>query len=150
MRNYSAFNTRAEGAKQDWTICTHKSRIVTFRNPEKNSEWDNKEILLTKEFISHFNQYGINYQSSKLKEMIVSRDEKGFFETLLKLFKLSLQMRNSISNSEEDFLISPVANNDGEFYNSKTEQERGKDGNGDWLSKLPIDADANGGIQYCP
>ena len=42
-------------------------------------------------------------------------------------------MRNSIPNTSEDYLISPVKNLKGFFYNSKVSNE-----------KLPKDADANG------
>jgi len=42
-------------------------------------------------------------------------------------------MRNSITNSEVDYLISPVMNNKGSFYDSRKADAR-----------LPKDADANG------
>ena len=47
--------------------------------------------------------------------------------------KLLLQMRNSITNSEEDYLLSPVADENGHFFDSRES-----------ISSLPIDADANG------
>ena len=45
---------------------------------------------------------------------------------------LLLQLRNSITNSEVDYLLSPVAA-DGTFYDSRT-----------CGNHLPVDADANG------
>ena len=56
-------------------------------------------------------------------------------------------MRNSIPNSskqEDDYLISPVMADDGTFYDSRDEAAKGKNENGKWISKLPVDADANG------
>ena len=56
-------------------------------------------------------------------------------------------MRNSIPNSskqEDDYLISPVMADDGTFYDSRKEAAKGKDSKGRWISKLPVDADANG------
>ena len=47
-------------------------------------------------------------------------------------------MRNSIPNTEEDYLISPVKAPDGKFFDSREQQKFEKD------AKLPIDADANG------
>ena len=47
--------------------------------------------------------------------------------------KLLLQMRNSVTNSEEDYLLSPVADENGHFFDSR-----------EGISSLPIDADANG------
>lgn len=52
---------------------------------------------------------------------------------MLRLFRLTLQLRNSISNTDVDYIISPVANENGVFYNSKECDE-----------SLPQDADANG------
>jgi CRISPR-associated protein Cpf1 len=134
VKNYSSFNTKAEGTKQDWTICTFGDRIETFRNPQKNSQWDNRKILLTEEFINLFEQYGISYKNKEeLKVAISQQTEKVFFERLLHLLKLTLQMRNSITGTETDYLISPVANEQGEFYDSRKASDT-----------LPKNADANG------
>ena len=134
VKNYSSFNTKAEGTKQDWTICTFGDRIETFRNPQKNSQWDNRKISLTEEFINLFEQYGISYKNKEELKVAISRQtEKVFFERLLHLFKLTLQMRNSITGTETDYLISPVANEQGEFYDSRTASDT-----------LPKNADANG------
>jgi CRISPR-associated protein Cpf1 len=132
VKNYSSFNLKSEGTKQDWVICTSGDRIFTFRNPQKNNQWDNKTIELTKEFKILFD--GIQFDLKQdLKKQIESQNDKIFFEKLLHLFKLTLQMRNSISNSEIDYLVSPVANEKGIFYDSRNKDE-----------KLPKDADANG------
>lgn len=140
--DYTKFSGKAEGTKKDWTICTYGTRIETFRNPDKNNEWDSKEVKLTEEFKTLFKKYTINVKNT-LKESILSQTEKDFFENLLKLFRLTLQMRNSITGKETDYLISPVAKK-GKFYDSKVEKVKGKDRKGDWKSNLPVDADANG------
>lgn len=132
--DYNDFTTKAEGSKTDWTVCTFGERIRTFRNPEKNNQWDNVPVNLTKEFTDLFGEYGIVYgNGSDLKEQITGQTKATFFKSLLDLFKLTLQMRNSISNSEVDYLISPVRNSQGEFYDSRKAD-----------STLPKDADANG------
>ena len=51
---------------------------------------------------------------------------------------MTLQMRNSVSGStksEDDYIISPVAERNGVFYDSREKNEN---------SPLPCDADANG------
>ena len=132
--DYNRFTTKAEGTQSKWTLCTYKERIETFRNPAKNSQWDSREIVLTDEFVSLFEQYGIAYKNKEeLKDAIARQTEKVFFERLLHLLKLTLQMRNSITGTETDYLISPVANAKGEFYDSRTASET-----------LPKNADANG------
>ena len=131
--DYTKFTTKADGTKTGWTLCTNNTRIETFRNPVKNSEWDNREIVLTAEFINLFEQYGIDYRHTGLKELITLQTEKAFFERLLHLLKLTLQMRNSITGTDVDYLISPVANEKGDFYDSRTAD-----------ATLPQNADANG------
>ncbi|MBD5439124.1 MAG: hypothetical protein HDR37_11295, partial [Treponema sp.] len=65
-------------------------------------------------------------------------DVANFWDALLRNFKLILQMRNSNAVSGEDYIISPVKNADGTFFDSRKEKELGD------KAKLPIDADANG------
>jgi len=142
--NYTLFNQKAEGTRQDWVICTNDTRIETFRNPAKNNQWDSREVVLTEEFNKLFKDEKYNIDINNLKEGILSQTEKHFFERLLHLLKLTLQMRNSKTGTDIDYLISPVANADGEFYDSRKEINKGKNSNGDWKSGLPVDADANG------
>ena len=132
VEDYTAFNSKAEGTRQDWTICTQGERILTYRNPDANHNWDNKTIKLTEEFIRLFESKSIDYKAD-LKTQILANNEAAFFKKLMDLFKLTLQMRNSISNSDLDYLISPVKNKNGEFYDSRKAYKT-----------LPQDADANG------
>lgn len=143
--DYNKFTAKAEGTQTHWTLCTNHQRIETYRNPAKNNNWDHREIVLTDAFIKLFEQYNIAYQNKEdLKKGIDKQSEKAFFEQLLHLLKLTLQMRNSITDTEIDYLISPVLNSKGEFYDSRKEQKKGKDVNDNWISNLPVDADANG------
>lgn len=68
-----------------------------------------------------------------LKESICSQTDKTFFTGLLYLLKLVLQMRNSITGTETDYLVSPVADENGNFYDSRFCD-----------NTLPLNADANG------
>lgn len=132
IKNYSLFNAKAEGTRQNWTLCTYGTRIETFRNPEKNSQWDNREIELTSEFKLLFSEFNIDL-GTDIREQVLQQSDKAFFEQLLHLLKLTVQMRNSITGTDTDYLISPVSNENGEFFDS-----RKADGN------MPINADANG------
>lgn len=131
--DYNKFTAKAEGTITNWIVCTHGTRIETFRNVTKNSQWDSREVVLTEQFMQFFEKYGIDYSSVNLMALILLQTEKSFFEGLLFLYKLTLQMRNSITGSDVDYLISPVANGNGEFYDSRTAGE-----------SLPQNADANG------
>lgn len=130
--DYDKFGTKAEGTRTTWTLCTQGNRICTFRNAEKNSQWDNQEVDLTGELKSLFEHYNINI-CGNLKEEICSQTDKAFFTGLLHILKLTLQMRNSITGTETDYLVSPVADENGVFYDSRSCGDR-----------LPENADANG------
>lgn len=136
--DYGKFPRCNSDFKKTWTVCTNSSRILSFRNEEKNNEWDNKQIVLTDEFKSLFHEFGIDY-TSDLKASILSISNADFYNRLIRLLSLTLQMRNSIIGStlpEDDYLISPVANDRGEFYDSRN--YKGSN------AALPCDADANG------
>lgn len=130
--DYNSFGNKAEGTQTCWTLCSHGTRILTFRNPEKLNQWDNKEVVLTEEFKNVFNDANIDIRGNLLAS-ICSLTDKKHLEPLMHLMKLLLQMRNSVTNSEIDYLISPVADSTGNFYDSRTCGEN-----------LPKDADANG------
>ena len=130
--DYNDFTTKAEGSRTQWTLCTYGERIRTFRNPQNNNQWDNERIILSEEFKKLFDKYDIDIHEN-LKDAISNQTDAQFFKDLLGLMKLLLQMRNSITNSEEDYLLSPVADENGHFFDSRK-----------GISSLPIDADANG------
>lgn len=119
-----------------WTVCTNADRIKTERSSEEaNGKFISKRVILTDEFISLFEKFGVDYRSDELKELILKQDKKEFFEKLTKLLGLTLQMRNSVTGTDEDYLISPVMSQDGSFYDSRNFHDN---------STLPANADANG------
>lgn len=131
--DYSKYPKADISHVKKWTICSNGERIEIARRKEANNQFASKSIVLTEEYKGLFSAYGIEFNSN-LKESILDRTEKDFFLKLIKLFALTLQMRNSEpNNTAVDYIISPVRNKDGEFYCSD---------NADM--SLPQDADANG------
>ena len=129
--DYNDFTEKAKETRSVWTLCTYGERIVSFRNAEKNHQWDNKTLHLTTEFKNLFGESYLN----DLKALIASREDKdtAFFKNLMGLLRLTLQMRNSITGTDIDYLVSPVADAQGNFYDSRKAD-----------ASLPKDADANG------
>ena len=123
--DYNKFTKKAEGTKTQWTICTYGDRIEYVGK-------EYKRIKLTEAFKQLFDEYKIDINSD-LQKSICTSNNKNFFGKLLHLLRLALQMRNSISNTDEDYIISPVMNSKGEFYDSRKASDN-----------LPKDADANG------
>lgn len=130
--DYNNFTDRAFGTKTKWTICSYGTRVRTFRDSSKNNLWQNETVELTDEFKSIFKNAGIDI-SGNLKEAICKLDKKDHLEPLMKLTSLMVQMRNSITGSQEDYILSPVADETGIFYDSRICDDG-----------LPKDADANG------
>ncbi|MFC2720365.1 MAG: type V CRISPR-associated protein Cas12a/Cpf1 [Bacteroidota bacterium] len=135
--DYTRFSPKAEGTRRDWTICTQGKRIQIYRNHQRNNEWEGREIDLTKAFKEHFEAYGVDI-SKDLREQINTQNKKEFFEELLRLLRLTLQMRNSMPSSDIDYLISPVADDTGCFFDSRKQAELKEN------AVLPMNADANG------
>jgi CRISPR-associated protein Cpf1 len=131
--DYNNFTTKAEGSRAKWTLCTFGPRIKTFRDSTQISQWNSIEENLTDEFKRLFKDYHINYTDGDIKELICNQTEKTFFQGLYSLLRLTLQMRNSKTRTEIDYMISPVADESGNFFDSRTCRKG-----------LPDNADANG------
>ena len=82
---------------------------------------------------SLFNENGIDYTAGELIPVIIAQNKAGFFALLIKCLQVTLAMRYSCAEDGKDFILSPVADDNGEFFCS----EGRTDG-------LPQDADANG------
>ena len=130
--DYNNFSQKAEGTRTKWTVCTYKDRVYTFRNKDKNNQFDSKTIILTDEFKALFKKYDVAL-SDDMQKNILEITASEFYMELTKLFKLTVQLRNSVSDSDIDFLISPVKDKNGKFFDSRFCDD-----------SLPYDADANG------
>lgn len=134
--DYSKFPRGLTDYRKKWTLTTFGSRIKTFRNPDKNSEWDTEVVDLTAEFKNVLSASGIDILSNTLQEDICSKSDKKFFVDLLHACSLMLQMRNSVTGTDIDYLASPVMNTYGRFFNTNEANT--------YERVMPIDADANG------
>ena len=124
--------------KKKWEVYTKGERLVY-----NNTERKNISINPTEELKSIFDDFGINWNNEdnfidSVHTIQAEKSNAKFFDTLLRMFNVTLQMRNSIPNTEIDYLISPVKSEDGTFFDSREELKKGEN------AKLPIDADANG------
>ncbi len=129
--DFNDYNPYYKETKTSWTVCTYGTRIETFIDEEQNSSWVSKEIDLTSEFIKLFEEY--NVDTTKPKESLLNINKAEFYKNFIRLFKLMLQIRNSDKENLKDYLLSPVKNKNGEFFDSREAD-----------NKMPQDADANG------
>ncbi len=130
--NYNGFTKKAEGSKQDWVVYSNGKRLENVK--EKNGQWKTQEIDLTKCIKKLFREYSVNLKSEKcLIDQIIQENDSNFFKSLIRFLKLTLQMRNSRIKTDEDWIISPVKNKDGGFFDSRNADD-----------SMPKNADANG------
>lgn len=132
--DYDEFTQKAHGTRTRWTLCTHGKRLRSFRNPAKQYNWDSEVVALTDEFKRILGEAGIDIHEN-LKDAISNLEGKRrkYLEPLMQFMKLLLQLRNSKAGTDEDYILSPVADENGIFYDSRS--------CGD---ELPENADANG------
>lgn len=138
--DYSKLSENADYNKK-WEVYTRGERLVYSK-----SEHTTISVNPTAELKKVFEEFNINWKNEEnfidsLQTIQAEKANAKFFDTLLRSFNATLQMRNSIPNStkaEDDYLISPVMAEDGTFFDSREQFAIGKN------AKLPIDADANG------
>lgn len=137
--DYKNFTEREVGKKTKWTICAFGERIRTFRNPQKNNEWDSEVIDITERIRQHLMENHIDISGENLTEQICKVEKAQFYKDILADINLVLQMRNSKPNTEIDYMLSPVKNAKGEFFDTRKYDSENTENN-----YFPKDADANG------
>ena len=141
--DYRKFKTYQTDFQNVWTVNTSGKRIVFDTETRKA-----KDVYPTQEIVQAFANKGITLsEGADIKALIeeIEADIKNapLFSSLFYAFKYALQMRNSNADTKEDYILSPVVR-DGKQFCTTDEVEKGKDADGNWISRLPVDADANG------
>lgn len=143
--NYANFETYQTDYQRQWTVSTRGKRIVMkVDKGYKHME----DYYPTDELIKEFKEIGYTPVPGMDMKAVIDSIKAGnksasFFSNIFYAFQKTLQMRNSNSSTEEDFIQSPVKVN-GRYFNSDEEAKKGHDASGNWKSTLPVDADANG------
>ncbi len=131
--DYSNFRANDSGA---WTVCTHGDKRYRF---DKASN-DYKYYNVTNELKDLFNKYKINFSSGdNIRSEICALSDKSFFSSLIFYLSLTVQLRHTYKegNIEKDFILSPVADINGKFFDSREYEKMDN-------PPLPANADANG------
>ncbi len=127
--DYTNFTAKSEGSRTKWTVCTHGDIRYSY-NPQTKAS---KEVNVTQEIKAVLEKHNIQYQNSKdFKNQLIQQQEKEIHSDLLYFLAITLNMRQTKSGTDIDFILSPVASKEGVFYDSR---------NAD--NTLPKDADAN-------
>ena len=122
-----------------WTACSLGNRIE-WSGSERNKNRRCEIVNLTQSMKVLFEKHGIQYQTGKdVREAVCSIRNNDFKKELKRLFFLMLSLRNSIVDGKvkKDYILSPVQNQRGSFFDSREYEELDN-------PKLPKCGDANG------
>lgn len=116
--DYKNFTVKTEDTRTKWTVCTTPETRY-LRLPGKGGV---EECYVTELLASLFIKAGIScLDGSDLKAAILNQGSPQFFKDIIKLLAVTLLLRhnNGKAGAEgKDLLISPVANEKGEFFHS--------------------------------
>ena len=144
--DYRKFKTYQTDYQNVWTVSTYGKRIVM--QTDDNGHKRMTDYHPTAHIVKAFKDKGITLSDgADIKALLADTgaDTKNavLFNAVFYAFQKTLQMRNSNAATEEDYILSPVVK-DGHHFCSTDEADKGRDASGNWVSKLPVDADANG------
>lgn len=142
--DYNNFGTTTrinDLSKSKWQVFTNHERSV-WNNKEKNYVTQNLTDLIKK----LLRTYNIEFKNNQnvldsILKIENNTDKENFARELFRLFRLTIQLRNTtvnennteITENELDYIISPVKDKNGNFFDSRDE-----------LKNLPDNGDANG------
>ncbi len=121
-----------KSAEKEWTVYSYGDRIKSYK---ENGQWKKEKVeSLTEVMKELLDKYGISYQDGgDIRNKLTQPDKADFYKHFIYVLSLISQMRNS--DKDKDYIISPVKDKDGMFFDSRKPREGGK---------RPCDADANG------
>jgi len=129
--DYDKFKTYQESHIKKWSVYSMGERIINLKN--KSGKWESKKVSPTNDIKAVLEKEKVNYLGGQnILKAIESMDKKSCSD-IFNSFRNITQIRNSDSSSGEDFIISPVKNREGVFFDSRKAGD-----------SLPKDADANG------
>lgn len=149
--DYDNFNNKATGTRTDWTVCSHGSKRFVYDRKVNNNRGGQKTVDVNAELKALFDGYDIDYEKlagSDLRSFIKNKADKLLYSTLMHLLRVLLAMRYSKANTsggaDEDFILSPVPDENGVFFDTRDYLPANKGKKGGTHGDLPQDSDANG------
>lgn len=135
--DYNEFNSKAEDTRTKWIVCTQGTERYTWNRKLNMGKGAVEKIDVTQELQLILNDAKIPYATgNNLINAINNQSNAEFYKKLTRLLSVTLSLRHSngqVGETEKDFILSPVKNDNGLFFNSNESDEG-----------LPKDADANG------
>jgi len=132
--DFKKFVKKVNGIRTKWVICTHGDERYVNRR-DSSGRFRSAKVNVTEEMKALLHEYGIDYHDEEsLQKSILNVDNSKFYRYFLHLVSVVLNMRYSVTGNDDiDFILSPVANANGVFFDSRNADD-----------DMPKDADANG------
>lgn len=115
--DFKKFPVKFQGGQSEWTVCTFGERLKYINNPLPGQK-SYETLSMTSEFKELFDDCHIKYEDGNVKDSLLCIDSKPLLQRFMELLKLTLQISNVVY--DRDYIISPVLNNNNEFYCSKS------------------------------
>lgn len=149
--DYDNFNNKATGTRTHWTVCSYGNKRFVYDKKANNNRGGQKTVDVNAELKALFDGYDIDYEKlagSDLRPFIRNKADKALYSTLMYLLKVLLAMRYSKANTsggaDEDFILSPVADENGVFFDTRDYLPANKGEEKGAYGAMPQDSDANG------
>lgn len=123
--DYKKFNIENYGKQSKWKLSTHgeRSKFDAELNQYVN-------INITDELKKIFGENNINYQDGHnlindiIKAENITQSKNSFLEEIIECINLTVKMTNLQNNTENDYIISPVMNKNGEYFDTRYVDEK--------------------------
>jgi len=115
--DFSRFGDVLKGTRSEWTVWANGSRIIWKRDEDLAKGGKFVEISINEAFLDFFKKNRIDIKGD-IKAQLLSNNSKAFYSEFCELFGALLKLSNG--KNDDNFIISPVKNKKGQFFNSKT------------------------------
>jgi CRISPR-associated protein Cpf1 len=134
--DYKKFTEKADGGRTKWTVCTTNEDRYSWNKTLNNNKGGQENCNVTERLKALFDGK-IEYKNGKdLQSEIARQEATDFFKMLMKNLSITLSLRHNNgekNDSEQDYILTPVADNKGQFFDSRKAE-----------TSMPQNADANG------
>lgn len=131
--DYENFTSKANGTRTKWIVSTQGGERYYWNIHANNGKGDTEKINISKALEKCLRDSGVELEKSRNIKNEISSLGGNSINFVYKMFNILLSMRYSCARDGQDFILSPVADENGNFFDSRTANEN-----------LPKDADANG------
>lgn len=131
--NYDRFTDKYKGARREWTLSTQGGVRYYWSRKENNGKGGDVKIDLSEAIKTLLEQEHVEYRSGRDLRADFANLSGETVSTLMHYFNILTKMRYSCATDHVDYILSPVADETGKYYDSR-----------DCAETLPKDADANG------